>query len=71
MVRKRPEGGDQDLVRVYLDEIGRYPLLSKEDEVVLAQAIEAGREAAAELAAGGSLTVLRTHGTKATLRPPR
>ena len=55
MVRKRPEGGEQDLVRVYLDEIGRYPLLTKDDEVVLAQAIEAGREAAAELAAGGPI----------------
>ncbi|HSS09879.1 MAG TPA: sigma-70 family RNA polymerase sigma factor [Acidimicrobiales bacterium] len=50
MAKQRPEGGEQDLVRLYLDEIGRYPLLTKEDEVRLARAIEAGREASAELA---------------------
>lgn len=56
MAKKRPEGGEQDLVRVYLDEIGRYPLLSKEDEGRLARTIEAGRAAEAQLAgtaAGG------------------
>ncbi len=46
MVRNRQEGGgEQDLVRLYLDGIGRYPLLCKDDEVRLAQAIEAGRQA--------------------------
>ena len=35
--------GDQDLVRLYLDGIGRYPLLTKDDEVRLSQLIEAGR----------------------------
>jgi RNA polymerase sigma factor (sigma-70 family) len=50
MAKQRPEGGEQDLVRLYLDEIGRYPLLTKEDEVRLARDIEAGREASAELA---------------------
>ena len=40
---------DQDLVRLYLDGIGRYPLLSTEDETRLAQAIEDGRAAAARL----------------------
>ena len=39
-----------DLVRVYLNEIGKYPLLSKEDEVRLSKVIEAGREASNELA---------------------
>jgi RNA polymerase sigma factor (sigma-70 family) len=42
--------GDQDLIRVYLDGIGRHPLLSQEDEARLAQAVEAGRDAAARLA---------------------
>src|SRR5437588_1299793 len=51
---RRPDSDrEQDLVRLYLDEIGRHELLTKEDEVRLAQAIEAGREARAELAAGG------------------
>ena len=33
-----------DLFRVYLDQIGRYPLLTREDEIGLSQAIEAGDE---------------------------
>jgi RNA polymerase sigma factor (sigma-70 family) len=44
------EAGDQDLVRLYLDGIGQYPLLNSEDEMRLAQLIEAGRQAEAELA---------------------
>ncbi len=40
----------EDLVRLYLTDIGQYPLLTKDDEVRLAQAIEAGRAAEAEVA---------------------
>jgi RNA polymerase sigma factor (sigma-70 family) len=54
VAKQRPEGGEQDLVRLYLDEIGKYPLLTKEDEGRLARAIEAGREADAALAASGA-----------------
>jgi RNA polymerase sigma factor (sigma-70 family) len=54
VAKQRPEGGEQDLVRLYLDEIGKYPLLTKEDEGRLARAIEAGREAEVELAAAAS-----------------
>jgi RNA polymerase sigma factor (sigma-70 family) len=50
VVVRWPAEGDQDLVRFYLDGIGRYPLLTQEDETRLAQAIEAGRQAAARLA---------------------
>ncbi|MGH9076527.1 MAG: sigma-70 family RNA polymerase sigma factor [Acidimicrobiales bacterium] len=49
MVKSRREAGEQDLVRLYLDGIGRYPLLTKDDEARLSQAIEAGRAARAEL----------------------
>ncbi len=42
-----------DLMRQYLKEIGGYELLTAADEVSLAKAIEAGREADAELAASG------------------
>jgi RNA polymerase sigma factor (sigma-70 family) len=58
MPKERTEGGDQDLVRLYLDEIGRYPLLTKEDEVRLAQSIETGRQAGCDLKArkGSQLT---------------
>jgi len=59
LAKKRAEGGDQDLVRVYLDEIGRYPLLTKDDEGHLARLAEAGRAAAAELARGALVTPSR------------
>jgi RNA polymerase sigma factor (sigma-70 family) len=52
----KPAGDDP--VRQYLNEIGRYPLLTKADEVALAQAIEVGREAAEKLNAV-SLTVAK------------
>jgi DNA-directed RNA polymerase sigma subunit (sigma70/sigma32) len=48
---------DQDLLdlqttdsfRLYLDEVGRHPLLTKEDEIELSQAYEAGLAARAKL----------------------
>ena len=49
MARKQADNTDQDLVKLYLTEIGRHPLLTKEDEARLAQAMEAGREAQAVL----------------------
>ena len=39
-----------DLFRVYLDQIGRHPLLTKQDEVALSQAYEAGLDAELKLA---------------------
>jgi RNA polymerase sigma factor (sigma-70 family) len=51
---KRGDGDDADLVKLYLRDIGRYPLLTKADEARLAQAIEAGCEAAAALVAPGA-----------------
>jgi hypothetical protein len=36
---------EEDLVRLYLNDIGKHALLTKDDEARLAQAIEAGREA--------------------------
>ncbi|MFG1529741.1 MAG: sigma-70 family RNA polymerase sigma factor [Thermoplasmata archaeon] len=49
MAKERIERDDEDLVRLYLTDIGQYPLLTKDDEVRLAQAIEAGREAEEEV----------------------
>ncbi len=51
LAKERLERDDEDLVRLYLTDIGQYPLLTKDDEVRLAQAIEAGREADAQLTA--------------------
>jgi RNA polymerase sigma factor (sigma-70 family) len=40
---------EEDLLGLYLSDIGRHPLLTKDDEVRLAQAAEAGTEARAAL----------------------
>ena len=43
MPKERVERDEEDLVRLYLTDIGQYPLLTKDDEVRLAQAIEGAR----------------------------
>ena len=50
MAKERVERDEEDLVRLYLTDIGQYPLLTKDDEVRLAQTIEGGRDAELELA---------------------
>ena len=52
LAKERVERDEEDLVRLYLTDIGQYPLLTKDDEVRLAQTIEAGRDAEQELGAG-------------------
>ena len=59
MVHNRITQPEEDLVRVYLNDIGKYRLLSKEDEVCLAQAAEAGRCARDELLGDRTVTALR------------
>ena len=49
----RVERDDEDLVRLYLTDIGHYPLLTKDDEVRLAQMIERGVLAQADMEAAG------------------
>jgi len=56
----RVERDEEDLVRLYLHDIGRYPLLTKADEARLAQAIEARSQAGQDLVA-----------TETTLTAPR
>jgi DNA-directed RNA polymerase sigma subunit (sigma70/sigma32) len=46
MPAMRSDQRDVDLFRLYLDEVGRHPLLTKEDEIELSRAIQAGDEAA-------------------------
>ena len=53
MAKERAERDEEDLVRLYLTDIGQYPLLTKDDEVRLAKAIEFGKTAAEEMARGG------------------
>ena len=81
----RPEAGPSDearrpvtsdLVRIYLREIGRVPLLTAEDEVELAKAIEAGLFADEKLAGGqpcrgarqAELSLLAAEGLRAKQR---
>ena len=45
-----------DLVRLYLDELGSHALLDRDDEVRLAQLIDAGHVAERALSAGTGLT---------------
>jgi RNA polymerase sigma factor (sigma-70 family) len=47
--KQRPERAEEDLVRLYLSDIGKHPLLTKADEARLAQQIEDGNAARVEL----------------------
>jgi len=53
LTKERVHRDEEDLVRMYLNDIGRYPLLTKGDEARLAQQIEASSLAAAKLVEGG------------------
>jgi RNA polymerase sigma factor (sigma-70 family) len=55
----RVQTPDADLLRLYLSDIGRHPLLTKDEEVRLAQVAEAGRDARTELAARGEISPTR------------
>ncbi|HEV2071618.1 MAG TPA: sigma-70 family RNA polymerase sigma factor [Acidimicrobiales bacterium] len=59
MAKERMERDEEDLVRLYLSDIGQYPLLTKDDEVRLAQVIESGHVAMAALDAGPDLSPAR------------
>jgi RNA polymerase primary sigma factor len=59
---------DEDLVRLYLNDIGKYALLSKDDEARLAQAAEIGRLARVELLGAGPLTAKRKSELKRLIR---
>jgi RNA polymerase sigma factor (sigma-70 family) len=53
VAKDRVERDEEDLVRLYLSDIGQYTLLTKDDEVRLAKQIEAGKQALGELDAAG------------------
>jgi RNA polymerase primary sigma factor len=55
----RSERDEDDLVRLYLNDIGRHQLLTKDDEARLGAIIEAGQEAKVELSTTGGLTRAR------------
>src|SRR5439155_27342971 len=57
--KQRPDREDEDVVRLYLNDIGKHGLLTKDDEARLGQAIEQGVAAREELASGQALTAAR------------
>jgi len=67
MTKQRVERNEEDLVRLYLRDIGRHPLLTKDDEARLARAIEAGSAAASELSVG-TATAARRRELRALVR---
>ncbi len=67
MVRQA-DGLDADLVQLYLDDIGRHPLLTKEDEARLGQTVRLGTAAADELARAAPLDPERRADLEARLR---
>ena len=60
MAKDRIDRDEEDLVRLYLTDIGQYTLLTKDDEVRLAKAIEAGKLAKEEQEAGDAKTLTAT-----------
>jgi len=69
LARERGDREDEDLVRLYLSDIGRFELLTKADEVRLAQAIEAGRAAGDELKESGrNITAARRRELRRAVR---
>ena len=68
MAKDRVDRDDEDLVRLYLTDIGQYALLTKDDEVRLAKAIEAGKIAVGELAVREKVTVQQKRELRRTQR---
>jgi RNA polymerase sigma factor (sigma-70 family) len=74
VLNKRVAHPEEDLVRLYLNDVGKHALLTQADEVRLGQAIEAGRQARAELVGTAQLAPSRRrelgrlagHGEEAT-----
>jgi DNA-directed RNA polymerase sigma subunit (sigma70/sigma32) len=57
--KRRGMGTGPDLLGLYLDEAGSFPLLTKADEMRLGQVIQEGQAAADELAGEGTVTPKR------------
>jgi len=57
--KQQPDREEEDLVRLYLNDIGKHGLLTKDDEARLGQCIEKGKAARDELFEGKDLTAAR------------
>jgi RNA polymerase sigma factor (sigma-70 family) len=68
-VKARREDRDyEDLVRLYLEDVGRHDLLTKDDEIRLAQTIEAGVEARTQLETAKKLTPTQRRQIRRSIR---
>ena len=68
MPKQRHESEEEDLVRLYLRDIGKHALLTKDDEVRLGQAIERGVLAREELVSSDELTPARRRQLRRDIR---
>ena len=66
--KQRPEREEEDLVRLYLGDIGRHQLLTKDDEATLGARIEAGKKARTELDSGEKITAARKRQLRTLVR---
>jgi RNA polymerase sigma factor (sigma-70 family) len=64
----RTEPAEEDLVRLYLNDIGRHQLLTKDDEARLGAVIETGAAARAELESGAKVTPARRRELRRAVR---
>jgi RNA polymerase sigma factor (sigma-70 family) len=56
LAKGRGRSDEEDLLQLYLNDIGKYPLLTRDDEVRLGTLTRQGQQAAAKLARGDVLT---------------
>jgi RNA polymerase sigma factor (sigma-70 family) len=68
VAKDRIDRDEEDLVRLYLTDIGQYALLTKDDEVRLAKAIEAGKLATEEMAANPNVTAPKRRELRKAIR---
>ena len=68
MPNKHAAQPEEDLVRLYLNDIGKHDLLTKDDEARLAQNIEAGRQARGELGGGEDISPSRQRELRRLIR---
>jgi RNA polymerase sigma factor (sigma-70 family) len=65
---KRAAQPEEDLVRLYLNDVGKHALLTREDEVRLAQTVEAGQQARGELAGAEGIALSRQRELRRLIR---
>jgi RNA polymerase sigma factor (sigma-70 family) len=68
LAKGRGRSDEEDLLQLYLNDIGKYPLLTRDDEVRLGTLTRAGQQAAAKLARDDVLTVAAQEDLEAQVR---